>query len=379
MKRIAIIGVTGSIGRQALDIIENNPERFVLSLVSSHSDVKGLVSVANRYKVPTVCYSGVNTPTENDFGYPCKLITGKDALIRAAETAEYNVFLNAVVGIDALRPTLIAMQKGARIALSNKEMLVSAGEYVMQSAHKLNTEIIPVDSEHSAIFQCLSAGQRSDVDALIITSSGGAFRDVSIEELDNIQPARALEHPNWKMGKKITIDCATMVNKGFEVIEAKHLFNIPFENIETVIHRESIVHSMVRYKDGAVVAQLSEPDMRLPIQYAFTYPERIASPVKALKTPFSLSFSEVDLKRYPCFGLLREAGKKGGLYPAAMLAADSVLVPAYLDGIIKYSAIAATLEKVMNNFSLSGAYDLGDVFDINDQVEKYTRKVVHDL
>lgn len=380
MKKIAIIGVTGSIGRQAIDIIERNRERFSLSLISAHSDTFALLEIANRFRVPFVCFSGEGNLSESDFSYPCVLFQGKDALKRATESADFDVFLNAVVGIAALEPTIIAMEKGARIALSNKEMLVSAGDYVMKRAKTLSSEIIPVDSEHSAIFQCLAAGRASDAaESLIITSSGGAFRDIPLAELDEISPERALAHPNWRMGKKITIDCATMVNKGFEVIEAKHLFAMPFDRIKTVIHRESLVHSMVRFRDGSVIAQLSEPDMRLPIQYAFTYPERIASPVKPLLPPFDLSFREVDLERYPAFGLMLEAGRKGGLYPAALLAADSVLVPAYLARKIKYSDIAKVMSKVFSAFSLSGEYNLEDVIHINDQAEKYTRSVVEKL
>lgn len=380
MKKIAIIGVTGSIGRQAIDIIERNRERFSLSLISAHSDRFALLEIANRFRVPFVCFSGEGNLSESDFSYPCVLFQGKDALKRATESADYDVFLNAVVGIAALEPTIIAMEKGARIALSNKEMLVSAGDYVMKRAKTLSSEIIPVDSEHSAIFQCLAAGRASDAaESLIITSSGGAFRDIPLAELDEISPERALAHPNWRMGKKITIDCATMVNKGFEVIEAKHLFAMPFDRIKTVIHRESLVHSMVCFRDGSIIAQLSEPDMRLPIQYAFTYPERIASPVKPLLPPFDLSFREVDSERYPAFGLMLEAGRKGGLYPAALLAADSVLVPAYLARKIKYSDIAKVMSKVFSAFSLSGEYNLEDVIHINDQAEKYTRSVVEKL
>ena len=379
MKRIAIIGTTGSIGRQAVDIIERNPDLFTLTLISAHSDKAGLIGIANRFNVPTVCYTGEGAPTPSDFNYSCKIYCGEDALVKASADADYDIYLNAVVGIAALRPTIVAMEKGARIALSNKEMLVCAGEYVMRRAKELGTEIIPVDSEHSAIFQCLSTGRKCDVESLIITSSGGAFRDIPIEELDAVSPERALAHPNWNMGNKITIDCATMVNKGFEVIEARYLFDVPFERIQTVIHRESIVHSMVKFSDGAVIAQLSEPDMRLPIQYSFTYPERISSPIKPLSVPFDLSFRVVDYDRYPCFRILSEAGLKGGLYPAAMLAADAVLVPAYLEGKIKYSEISVILEKVLASFSLSGGYDLKDVLRINDEVEKYTRMVVNKI
>ena len=379
MRKVAIIGATGSIGRQAIDVIEKYPDLFTLTMISAHRDKRSLIEIANRFKVPTVCLTGSSEVGRNDFDYPCKIYAGEDALLRAASEGEYDIFLNAVVGISALCPTLIAMEKGARIALSNKEMLVCAGEYVIAKAREYHSEIIPVDSEHSAIFQCLSAGRKEDVDKLIITSSGGAFRDVPLSELNTLSPERALAHPNWRMGRKITIDYATMVNKGFEVIEAHHLFGIPYEDIETVIHRESIVHSMVRFKDGAVVAQLSEPDMRLPIQYAFTYPLRLISPVKPLSIPFDLTFRQVDFERYPAFRILLEAGKKGGLYPAAMLAADSVLVASYLDGLIKYSDISDILEQTFHAFSLSGSYDLADVLRINDEVEKYTRMVVKKL
>lgn len=379
MKRVGIIGVTGSIGRQAVDIIERNPDRFRISLISAHSRLSELISIAEKHRVPVVCYTGKENLSPSDFSYPCRLFVGEDALKKGAEVAEYDVFLNAVVGLASLEPTMIAMEKGARIALSNKEMLVSAGEYVMARARELSAEIIPVDSEHSAIFQCLSAGRRPDLDRLIITSSGGAFRDIPLEELDHVPPERALDHPNWKMGKKITIDCATMVNKGFEVIEAKHLFDIPMDRIDAVLHRESIMHSMVRFRDGSVIAQLSDPDMRLPIQYALTYPERIPSPVGSPSLPFSLSFCEIDVKRYPCFSLMLEAGRLGGLYPAALLAADSVLVPAYLEKRIAYSDIPRLLEDVLHAFSLAGKYDINDVIHINAEAEKYTRNVVNKI
>ena len=254
-----------------------------------------------------------------------------------------------------------------------------AGEFVTRRAKEKGVRLLPVDSEHSAIFQCLSAGQASDVDALIITSSGGAFRDIPLDELDSIPPERALAHPNWQMGKKITIDCATMVNKGFEVIEAKHLFGIPLHKIETYLHRESIVHSMVRFRDGSTIAQLSSPDMRLPIQYALTYPARIPSPVKPLMPPYSLTFDKIDEMRYPCFRILLDAAKKGGLYPAALLASDAVLVPAYLEHRIRYSDISRVLSRVLSDFDLSDKYTIDDVLYINDEAEKYTRNMVEKL
>jgi len=376
MKRVAILGVTGSIGRQAVDVISRMPDEFTISFVSSHSDKEGLFDVARRYKVPYVCLSGGEEITAADVGYPCRVFYGENALLRAAKEAEYDVFLNSVVGLGALEPTLIAMEKGARIALANKEMLVSAGGYVMKRAKSLGTEIIPVDSEHSAIFQCLQAGIGSDVDRLILTSSGGAFRDIPLDELDHLSPERALAHPNWRMGRKITLDCATMVNKGFEVIEAMHLFSMPLDRIDTVIHRESIVHSMVRFSDGSTIAQLSEPDMRLPIQYALTYPRRVPSPTKSLVPPYSLTFAPVDPMRYPCFGVMLEAARKGGLFPAALLAADEVLVRAYLDGSIAYSDFAPIMERVLARFDASGEYDLSDVLYINAEAEKYTQSVV---
>ena len=376
MKRVAVLGVTGSIGRQAIDVISKMSEAFEVSLVSAHSNKDGLIQVARQYKVPFVCLSGGGQLSPQDLGYPCRVFCGIGALLRAAKEAEYDVFLNSVVGLGALEPTLIAMEKGARIALANKEMLVSAGAYVMNRAKALGAEIVPVDSEHSAIFQCLQAGRGVDVDRLILTSSGGAFRDVPISELDDVSPDRALAHPNWRMGKKITMDCATMVNKGFEVVEAIHLFSLPLDRIDTVIHRESIVHSMVRFCDGSTIAQLSQPDMRLPIQYALTYPQRVASPIKSLLPPYSLTFTPVDAARYPCFGVMLEAARRGGLFPAAILAADEVLVRSYLNGDIAYSDFAPMMERVLSHFDVSGEYDLSDVLYINTEAEKYTQSMV---
>lgn len=376
MKRVAILGVTGSIGRQTVDVISRLPDDFTISLISAHSDREGLIEVARRYKVPCVCLTGGAEIAPEDFGYPCRVFCGERAALRAAKEAEYDIFLNSVVGLDALEPTLVAMEKGARIALANKEMLVSAGQYVMKRAQVLGAEIVPVDSEHSAIFQCLQSGRAADVDRLILTSSGGAFRDVPLSELDSISPYRALAHPNWRMGKKITMDCATMVNKGFEVIEAMHLFSMPLDRIDTVIHRESIVHSMVRFRDGSTIAQLSQPDMRLPIQYALTYPRRVVSPTESLVPPYSLTFAPVDLTRYPCFGLMLDAARKGGLSPAILLAADNVLVDAYLRGQIAYSELAVYMERVLSHFNVAGEYDLSDVLYINTEAEKYTRSMV---
>jgi len=376
MKKIAIIGVTGSIGRQALDIIEKNKTDYVLSYISAHSDFVSLSAVARKHRVPVVSFSGKEPHSEAEFGYPCTFFQGDDALVRGAECAEYDVFLNAVVGIAALAPTLVAMEKGARIALSNKEMLVCAGDLVMKKAKELGAEIIPVDSEHSAIFQCLQSGEKKDVDTLIITSSGGAFRDVPISELDALDPIKSLDHPNWNMGRKITVDCATMVNKAFEVIEAKHLFSMPLAKIETVLHRESIVHSMVRFNDGSVIAQLAEPDMRLPIQYAFSYPEKKPSSVKRLPLSFDLTFREVDLNRYPCFAVGLCAAEKGGLAPCAFMSADEIIVTAYLEKKVKYSQMSDVFEKVLSHFPHVETYDLSDVFYINEEVKKYTRSVI---
>lgn len=380
MKKIAIIGITGSIGGQAVDVIQKSNGAYSISLASAHSDLRGLIKIANEWKIPTVCYTGKDPFSSQDLSYPCKVFTGDDALVKGAEEAEYDVFLNSVVGIAALAPTIVAMNKGARIALSNKEMLVCAGKYVMDLAEKLSAEIVPVDSEHSAIFQCLQSGKKEEVDSLIITSSGGAFRDVPLSELDLIDPSVALSHPNWNMGKKITVDCATMVNKGFEVIEAMHLFRMPFEKIETVIHRESIVHSMVRYTDGSVIAQLGKPDMRLPIAYAFSYPERLKTPVSSLPLDMNLTFKSVDFNRYPAFAVALEAAKKGGLYGACYMASDDVLVPLYLAGKIRYFELARVLEKVVSHFAdLGGDYDLSDVFHINEEARKYTLKAVGEI
>ena len=377
MKKIAIIGVTGSIGRQAVDVIENHPELFRLTMVSSHSNAAALVAVANRHKVPIVCFSGANPPVKEAFDYPCELITGENALVAAAESADYDIFLNAVVGIDALTPTLIAMKKGARIALSNKEMLVSAGEYVMRAAGELGSEIIPVDSEHSAIFQCLSAGRASDVDALIITSSGGAFRDVPIEELDAISPERALAHPNWNMGKKITIDCATMVNKGFEVIEAMVLFDLPSEKIEILMHDESNVHSLLKMKDGTYLADVSVPDMHGPIEYALYESKVDFDLVKAnsLSELGDYHFHKFDPNRFKAPLIAVAAYEAGGDETTILNAANEEAVYAFLDGKIPFTDIEKEVERALEKIAFDKEkVSLRKILTLDQSTRRYCAK-----
>jgi len=334
---VSILGSTGSIGRQSLDIISRMPNVKVAALTGGTNyelmaqqvrkfkpDLAVMADFASMAQLADIL-SHDDLPTE--FSY------GEEGLIDAATIPEVDCVITAVVGMVGLKPTLAAIRAGKRIGLANKETLVCAGELVMDEAEKYGVEIIPVDSEHSAIFQCLMGNtDRREVKRLILTCSGGPFYEKTPEELKTITKADALKHPNWKMGAKITIDCATLMNKGLEVIEAMRLYRMPLEKVSVLVHRQSIVHSMVEFVDGAVMAQLGAPDMRLPIQLALTYPERADCPVDALDltTCGPLTFAHPDLERFPCLALAFACAKKGGTACPAMNGANEEAVAMYL-------------------------------------------------
>lgn len=340
MKKIALLGSTGSIGRQVLEIVDKFPERFKIVALAANRDYKGLEAQMWRYKPDIAALSDTEAarkitsfPKETAFYY------GENALCHAA-LSDADVVFVAVMGFAGLKAVVTAIENGKDVALANKESLVAGGEIVTALAKKKGVNLIPVDSEHSAIWQALGLDREKPFEKLIITASGGAFRDYNYEDLENVTAKQALSHPNWRMGDKITVDCATMVNKGFEVAEAKWLFNASLDDIEVVIHRESVIHSMVRFKDGVVIAQMAEPDMKLPIALALSYPERLDVGVKKLDFDLlNLSFSKPDLKRYPCFPLVLEAIKMGNNYPCAISAANEIAVNLFLKGQIKYTEI----------------------------------------
>lgn len=335
--RIALLGATGSIGAQTLDIIRRMPERFTLVAAVAQSRWKELAEVAKEF--------GVRRVVIGDAKYEKRLrraliktdvevLVGSEAIEYVTSTEDVDMVINALVGYAGLHPTLRAIECGKRIALANKETLVVAGELVMSAARAKGVEILPIDSEHSAIKQCLEGESMDNVRNIILTCSGGSLRDVPAERFAEITPEEALQHPQWSMGAKITIDSATLVNKGFEVIEARWLFDVAPDQIKVVIHPQSIVHSMVEFKDGAVKAQLGNADMHTPISYAMMYPDRAAEAT----TPFSmldypmLTFSEVDREKYPALDIAYDALRRGGTYPCMMNAANEVGVAAFLEG-----------------------------------------------
>ena len=335
MKCVSILGSTGSIGRQSLDIISRLPQVKVAALTAGTS-VERMAEQCRAFR-PELAVMATQEAAERLSqeiqDLPIRVNWGEEGLIEAATMADADCVITAVVGMVGLKPTLAAIRAKKRIGLANKETLVCAGEIVMAEAEKYGAEIIPVDSEHSAIFQCLMGNENPrEIKRLILTCSGGPFYGKTREELKSVTKADALKHPNWKMGAKITIDCATLMNKGLEVIEAMRLYRVPLEKVDVLVHRQSIVHSMVEYTDGAVMAQMGAPDMRLPIQLALTYPERVACPVDPLDllTCGPLTFSAPDLECFPCLALAMECAKKGGTACPVMNGANEEAVARYL-------------------------------------------------
>lgn len=348
-KRLSIIGSTGSIGEQALDVVRKHPDKFEVVAIGTGRNARRLAEQAREFGVSYVAlfdkegYDELSRECSADIGY------GREAIEYIAQLEDVDQVLVAVSGAAGIFPALKAAQAGKQIALANKESLVAAGEIIMPMLKRTGATILPVDSEHSAIFQCIRNEAKS-VERLWLTASGGPFRGFDIQELSEVGPEMALRHPNWSMGQKITIDSATLLNKGLEVIEAHHLFNVDYNNIEVVIHPESIIHSMVEFNDGALLAHLGVPDMRIPIQYAFTYPERWESPAQRLdlfKTG-RLQFERPDNKNFPALQLAYQAGRQGGTMPAVMNAANEVAVQEFLSKRLSFIGIVNLVEKTMN-------------------------------
>ena len=355
MKQIAILGSTGSIGRQCLDVVSRHAERFRVVALAAGSSVDTLaeqvrvhhpeiVSVADeeRARQLKARLGSLNSRRPEIF-------TGGAGLEAVATHPAADMVVSAAVGVVGLPATYAAVRAGKRVALANKEVLVAAGELVMAAARAAGVELLPVDSEHNAIHQCLRAGGAKEVRRLVLTASGGPFRETPLAQLARVTPKQALKHPNWRMGRRITVDSATLMNKGFEVIEARWLFGMEVERIDVVIHPQSLIHSMVEYVDGSVLAQLGPPDMRLPIQYALTYPERVASSEYSLDWSRieRLEFARPSTKRFPCLALARQALRQGGAAPCALNAADETAVAAFLDSRIRFPGIVRVVERVL--------------------------------
>ena len=348
MKKIALIGSTGSIGRQAVEVALRYPDRFRIVALAANTDARRLAEQAARLQPRLAVLRREGASAEVPAG--CRFACGEAAFEEACAFAEADVVLVAVTGFAGLKATLLALEAGKDVALANKESLVAGGTLVTALAKKKGARILPVDSEHSAIWQCLGFDRGAPFRRILLTASGGALRDVPLCDLACVTAKQALAHPNWRMGDKITIDCATMLNKGFEIIEAMHLFGAELAQVQVLIHRESVVHSMVEFADGAVLAQLGVPSMELPIQLALTYPERLSCalpPVDFLQLG-ALHFEGVDAARYPCFTLALAAAKAGGTLPCVLNAAGEVAVSAFLRGQIKYTQIAEIIEDTLS-------------------------------
>ncbi|HUF53424.1 MAG TPA: 1-deoxy-D-xylulose-5-phosphate reductoisomerase [Dehalococcoidia bacterium] len=374
MKRIgiAVLGSTGSIGQQTLEVIRSLPERFNVIALAAGRNVTALEAQVREFR-PRL----VSTGQEED--YLQSSLNGGDVKGRwatmedMASHPDVDVVVVATVGAAGLGPSLAAARAGKAIAIANKEVLVMAGHIMTAEAKRYGAELRPVDSEHSAIWQCLWGEKKASIDRLIITASGGALRDLDDDELERVTAAQALRHPNWQMGKKITVDSATLLNKGLECIEAHWLFGVPYEQIEVVLHRESIVHSLVEFTDGSVKAQLGVPDMRLPIQCALTYPERVRGDVPRLdlKMIGNLTFGIPTRKRYPCLALTLEAGRKGGTAPAVLAAADEVAVEHFLAGRIAFQDIARVIEDALGADSHIANPSLEEVIEADQRARAF--------
>lgn len=352
-KKVSLLGATGSIGIQTLDILKANPDTFELVSFSAGMNIDKVREIAHMFQPSVVSVIRKEDAQRLQTEFPnISFVYGAEGLKEVAANTGAQVLVNAVIGSVGLAPTLEAIRSGMTIAIANKETLVAAGEIVMEEAKKFDAPILPVDSEHSALFQSLNGENPKEISRLILTASGGSFRHLSRDELSNVTVEEALAHPNWSMGNKLTIDSATMMNKGLEVIEAHHLFNIPYEQIDVLLHRESIIHSLVEFHDTSVMAQLGSPDMRVPIQYAITYPSRIPmqNPKRLrLEEIGQLHFEKLDLNRFKALKLAYEAGKIGGTMTTAMNAANEVAVSLFMSGKIPFLEIDEIVERIMDS------------------------------
>ena len=380
MKKIILLGASGSIGTQTIDVIYNHQDEYELVAFSVGKRIEEARKILNLFDVKHVCVSSSDDALALSKEYPnVHFTSGDSGLLELVSLEEGNWVVNALVGSVGLRPTLVAIEHGKNIALANKETLVVGGKFVKQALKKHHVELTPIDSEHSAIFQCLQGINREDIDKLIITASGGSFRDKTREELHGVSVKQALSHPNWSMGAKITIDSATLMNKGFEVIEAHYLFDIDYEDIEVLLHKESIIHSMIQTKDTALLAQLGTADMRLPIQYALSYPKRydLVNGEKCnLAKIGTLHFAEPDTVRFPLLKTAYECGKKEGNACAILNAANEIAVGAFLNEQIEFLDIERLFFKALEDIEYIEDATLEDVFETDRKTREYVTNLV---
>ena len=375
-RKLAILGATGSVGKSTLDLIERNPERFEVVAVTAATNAEALADIARRTGARLAVVSDerrLSDLQELLVGSNCRAEAGDEALIEAA-AGEAELVIAAIVGCAGLKPVMAAVEAGRTVALANKEALVTAGALMTEAAVRSGATLLPIDSEHNAIFQCLACSRNDDIARIILTASGGPFRTASAEMMRSATPAEAVAHPNWSMGAKISVDSATMMNKGLELIEAHHLFGVPSKRIEIVIHPQSVVHSLVEFVDGSALAQLGSPDMRIPIAYALAWPERIPTPAQRLDLASiaRLEFEEPDLTRFPALRIAREALEAGGSAPVILNAANEAAVSRFLTGSIAFTDIPRLVERALEESVLAAPGSIAEVLEI----DRFTRQRV---
>ena len=379
MKRILLLGATGSIGLQTVDVIEQHPDQFCLVGIAAGHQVDVMQKIIDKH--PTIQVAGISDVSKAKELSGVTVYSGNEAMVQCIENCEYDLLVNAVVGFRGLKPTLTSLKKGIDVALANKESLVAGGVLVRQTLQETNTKLYPIDSEHSAIFQSLQGNRSEDVKRLIITASGGSFRDKTRDELSDVTVEQTLKHPNWSMGAKITIDSATMMNKGFEVIEARWLFNTPCDRINVVVHPESIIHSMIEYEDGSVIAQLACPDMREPIQFAIGFPERL--PLANKKLDFAelggITFFKPDTEKFPALALAYKAMERGGNIPCALNAANEAAVAAYLHDRISFYWITDIVGECIECTPFIKEPSVEDIFKTNEEIYSLAQRKIEGI
>jgi len=377
MKHLSILGSTGSIGTQTLEIIRKFPDKFKIVGLTANSNAELLLKQIKEFKPKAAAILNESKADGLLNFSSCQIFRGKEGINKIAALDEADTIVNSLVGSAGIEPTYNAIQHKKNIALANKETLVAAGSIIMDEVKKNNVTLMPIDSEHSAIFQCLNGEKISEVNKITITCSGGPFKNLTKGQLQNVMLKDALNHPTWSMGNKITIDSSTLMNKGFEIIEAHWLYNIPYEKIEVVIHPQSIIHSLVEFADKSVIAQLGMPDMRIPIQYALTYPERIANDNQQLDIAKAgkLEFREPDFEMFPCLRYAYDAGKTGGTLPCVMNAANEIVVQAFLEEKIKYLDIARIIKQKMDSHDLIRNPTLKDILEVDKKTKEDLQKI----
>lgn len=372
MKTVSILGATGSIGKSTLDLIERSPDRFEVAALTAAVNVEALADAARRTRAKLAVVADESRLRQLEAalqGTDCRAAAGPDALVEAA-TVDADVVMAAIVGCAGLKPTMAAVEAGRTVALANKEALVTAGDLMTDAAKRSGATMLPVDSEHNAIFQCLAGSQREQVARIILTASGGPFRTATAEWMRTATPAQAVAHPNWEMGAKISVDSATLMNKGLELIEAHYLFGLPSDRLDVLVHPQSVIHSLVEYVDGSSLAQLGSPDMRIPISYALAWPERMPTPAQRLDLGAiaRLDFEQPDLERFPALRLAREAMEEGGSAPIVLNAANEIAVASFLEGHIGFTEIARLVENALETNRRPAPASIEDVLEIDQDV-----------